>query len=144
MAETKEIYVNFRVDDVVPEPNRTKLFFIIHQSMIDESLNWEEPVKIINYKEPVDPYSKDQYFMNTTKIHNQLTEHLDKVIKDYNLSNNLDNYFLVKLNGRIEHPLINFGCLVYLPQTNQLFSYYSDWDSRILLSHEYAFIVEPR
>ena len=141
MPEVKEIIVNFRVDEVVPEPNRTKLFFIIHQAMLDGSLDWNNPIKITNHDKPVDPYSRDQAFMGVTKIHNQLSQFLFDVVDRYNLTNDRHEYYLIKLNGAIEHELIKHGSLVYLPQTNQIFKYADDWNSSILLSHEYVFVL---
>jgi hypothetical protein len=141
MVETKEIHLKFRVDEVVPEPNRTKLFFIIHQSMLDGSLDWGRPIKIVNHSKPVDPYSDNESFMHVTKIHNQLSEHLDKINKKYDVSNNFEEYYLIKLNGLTNHSMIIHGCLIYLPQTNQAFRYADDWNADILLSHEYVFVI---
>lgn len=142
MPETKEVLMRFRIDDIVPEPNRTKLFFIIHQAMLDGSLNFGGPITITNYKYEVDPYSKDQEYMNLTKIHNQLSQHLYGVIDKYNIPVNRDKYYLVKLFGNVDNEIITNGSIIYLPQTNQMVIYNDDWKPEILLSHEYAFVIQ--
>jgi hypothetical protein len=109
--------------------------------MVDGSLDWGIPVEIVNHKEPVDPYSADEYFMNVTKIHNQLSEHLLRVVNKYFPSKKFDTYHLIRLSGMTNHELISNGSIIYLPQTNQVFTYSDDWDENILLSHEYVFVI---
>jgi hypothetical protein len=141
MPETKEVQMRFRMDEIVPEPNRTKLFFIIHQSTLDGSIDFNDPVYITNHQEDVDPYSNDQAYMHRTKIHNQISKHLYAVTDKCGIPVNRKEYYLIKLFNRTHSEMIKPGSVVYLPQTNQMVICSDDWNEDILLSHEYVFVI---
>lgn len=140
--KTVEIESNLRVDDVVND--HKKIFLVIHQSMLDESLDWNSGViELTNMKQLVDPYQISQEFMNKTKLFNLIYDGINGIIENnFHNSVTYDKFYLIKLFNKNSLPIEIDNALIYFPQTNQAY-FKSDhwWDERVLLSHEYVFVV---
>lgn len=137
---TEELKLDFRFDNAVK--NHEKIFYVIHQAMLNDSLKFvNNRLHIKNCRRLAGPYIHDPDTMIKTKFNNLLYESILEMESKLN-NVKIDYFYLVKTNGSIDVEFENSLALIYLPQTNQYILYEpSTWDPRVLLSHEYIFIM---